>query len=522
MDRVWSVRRSVDFFSGALSLFLLLSPFAVADGVLDPSFGVDGKLVFLGDPAATDEFLDVCLQADGKIVGIGYTSDHLGWDVTIARFNADGTFDPTFGSGGRMIYDAAADEFGVAGIVLGDGKIFVVGERDVADEAEILMMRVLADGLLDTSFGTGGFASVPGGYADDVLLLPDGRIIVGATAKSAAGDDFMLFCMEPSGSLDTTFSTGGSLKVDFGGSDQLRRLALTLDGRILAAGLSESGDLLVAMIASDGSLDATFGSAGQLVLTGAEIGVPVGGRSSVGLAVQLDGRVVVGSGVKEADPLVDTPDSDLILVRLNPDGALDQSFGAGGVSLWDLTGADDILADLALQLDGKIVAVGTVYPVHYGDFLVQRFNPDGSPDMSFGTGGWVATDFGWEDRDGGRAVMIQPDGKILVAGHGPDSSVDSWDIGLVRYLCSIDPDTALRVLTSSFETIFPRLNAVTRLIEHVDRHLHRETRRPAASALLTLERRVRLLTATGQLSPEHRRRVLEVLSAIRLRMSAAT
>ncbi len=516
MHRLPSIGRSVGFSLCVFSFFFI--PYLAADGDLDPAFGVDGKLVFLGDSAATDEFLDVCLQADGKIIGIGYTSGQGGWDVTVARFNGDGSFDPTFGLGGRMIYDAGAEEFGMAGVLLEDGHILVVGERDVAGEPEILMMRILADGSLDASFGTAGFVSMPGGYADDVLLLPDNRIIVGATIKSATGDDFALFCLEHSGSLDATFAIGGYVQVDFGGNDQLRRLALTLGGHILAAGFSESGDLLVTMITPAGTLDPGFGTAGRAIFTSQEIGASVGGRSSVGLGVQLDGRIVVGTGHKEADPLVDISDSDVILVRLEPDGTLDASFGTGGVSMWDLTGSDDILGDLAIQLDGKILAIGTVYPVHYGDFLVQRYNSDGSPDMTFGPGGWVATDFGWGDRDGARAVVIQPDGRIVVAGHGPDQSVDSWDIGLVRYLCSIDADAALATLRSSFDTFFPDVDSLTRFVEHADRHLDRERRRPVLSSLSILERRIRLLTATAQLAPEYRRRVLEVISAIRLRM----
>ncbi len=515
MYRLPSIGRSVGFFLGALSFSLFISS-VVADGDLDPAFGVDGKLVFLGDSSATDEFLDVCLQSDGKIVGIGYTSGQGGWDVTVARFNSDGSFDPTFGWGGRMIYDAAAQEFGTAGVVLENGKILIVGERDVSGGSEILMMRILANGSLDSTFGTAGVISMPGGYADDVLLLPDKRIVVGATVTSAAGDNFALFCLDPSGSLDTTFSIGGYVNVDFGGNDQLRRLALTLDGRILAAGLSESGNLLIAMIGPAGTLDPSFGNEGRAVFTSQEIGLPVGGRSSVGLGVQLDGRIVVGTGYKEADSLLDIPDSDFILLRLDPDGTLDPSFGAGGISLWDLTGSDDILADLAIQVDGKIVAIGTFYPVYYGDFLVQRYDPDGSPDKDFGSDGWVGTDFAWGDRDGARAMVVQPDGKIVVAGHGPDWSVDSWDIGLARYLCSIDPEAALAALRSSFDTLFPDFNSVARLNDHTDRRLDRERRRPVMSSLSILERRIRLLTATDQLAPEHRRRVLEVISAIRL------
>ncbi len=517
-----SLSRSVGSLSWMFCFYscLLLSAFAATDGDLDPSFGDSGKLVFIGDFAATDEFLDVCLEPNGAILGIGYTSAGVGfgWDVTVARFNGDGSFDTTFGSGGRVSYDFGADEFARAGVRLDDGKYFIVGERWISGQSDILLLRIQSDGALDTSFGAGGVLALSGGHAADVLQLPDGRVVIGATVNAFADDDFALICLQASGSVDTGFGGGGYLKVDFGSQDQLARLALTLDGRILAAGLSGSGNLLVAMVGSTGALDPGFGSGGKAVLGSLALGDPVGGRSSVGLAVQLDGKVVVGSGLKEDDSLLEIPDSDLILVRLNPDGTLDSSFGTGGVSRPDMSGFDDVLADLLIQPDGRIVAVGTVFPVHYGDFLVQRYNPDGSPDLSFGTNGWVATDFAWDDRDGARSVLMQPDGRILVSGHGPDLGADAWDMALARYLSSVDRAGALAVLRASLETIEAPHEDLLNLLENAAIHMDRQQWRPAQNTLSALEQHVGVLDALEPLGPEYRRRLLEIISAIKLGM----
>jgi len=459
---------------------LLLAPGLAADGDLDPSFGDNGRLLFIGDIRATDELFDILLLPDGKIVGVGFTTFDT-QDVVIARFNEDGSFDTSFGLNGKAVYDFGASERARAVIVLEDGKYLIAGDQRVSGDSNILLVRVDSDGALDTSFGTEGVLIIEEGYANDLLLLPDGRIIVGATVD-VNDDDFALVVLDPSGRLDTTFGDGGYVRVSFGGTeDEFRRLALTLDGRILAAGLSDSGDLLVTRITPSGRLDSDFGSGGKVILASSVLGVPLGGGSSiadvsesVGLAVQLDGKIVVGSGGRVGT----TSDFDLILARLHPDGTLDSSFGADGVSIEDLTNQNDVLADLAIQADGKIVAVATVFDSEFpfdpwGNVLVQRYNSDGTADRTFGANGWVMTDIleGSGENDAGRSVVIQPDGNILVGGYGPDADADTTDIALVRYLSSIDVAGAFDVLASSFEMLSPSQPALHNLLKQAARHV---------------------------------------------------
>jgi len=508
-----------------LVLWLLASNGLAADGDLDPSFGQDGRLLFAGEGFATDEFRDILVQPDGKIVSFGFTfSDSL--DVKVARFTDNGEFDSDFGVGGTQVYDFGADEIATAGLLLSDGKYFITGERRVSNESEILLMRIHADGTPDADFGTDGMQTISGGFANDILRLPDGRIIVGASVAGSADQDFALVGLTASGSLDSDFASEGILTVDFGAIDELRRLALTLDGRILAAGLSDTGNLLICAVSPDGLLDSGFGQDGKVILTSSELGAPLGGRStvadvsqSVGLAVRLDGKILVGSGGSFGS----NGNLDFILVRLEGNGELDSSFGEAGVSTTDLSGENDVLADLANQPDGKIVAVGTVFDSDFpfdpfGNVLVQRYNPDGTPDLSFGMQGWIMTDIldGSGEADAGRSVVIQPDGKILVGGYGPDEEADATDATLVRYLSSFDVREALQLLLNSFETLSPPFPNLANLAESAERQIDRGHRRAAFNVLTALRKQVRHFASLERLAPEYARRVLDLLSVIRM------
>lgn len=120
-------------------------------------------------------------------------------------------------------------------------------------------------------------------------------------------------------------------------------------------------------------------------------------------------------------------------------GALDVSFGAGGVSERNFFGQKEPKA-IAIQADGKIVTVGAGTPVSNVDFFLVRYNVDGTLDNSFGTEGVVTTDFGGENEEA-RAIVIQPDGKIVVAGSNGTIAALPTSFKLARYLTDGSLDT---------------------------------------------------------------------------------
>jgi len=161
------------------------------------------------------------------------------------------------------------------------------------------------------------------------------------------------------------------------------------------------------VVAYDGDLDPGFGSGGVL-------GIAMGTWDSWGRrgAVQHDGKLVI------AGVVADTPDDDFGLTRVTPVGSLD-TFGSGGRVFWDSGWGDDRGWDVAIQPDGKIVVVGTARLESSNRMTVLRFEANGTPDTSFGYNGYSIIDFGVSSE--GKAVAIQPNGKIIVAG---DTSLD--------------------------------------------------------------------------------------------------
>jgi competence ComEA-like helix-hairpin-helix protein len=298
-----------------------------------------------------------------------------------------------------------------------------------------------ADGTLDSTFGNGGIVTTDIGENDDLGLdverQPDGRIIMAGTSSNADGtdNDFGLVRYNPDGSLDTTFDTDGKVTTSFGaGYDLASALVLQADGKIIAAGHSDNSneaDFALARYNLDGSLDTTFGLDGKVT-------TPIGSGDDFGidLALQGDGKIVVaGFSFNDA-----TSGDMLVLARYNEDGSLDETFGSQGIVTADFGCAAAGYA-LVLQPDGKIIVAGHTCGLNSLDFALVRFNSDGSTDISFDQDGIVTTDFN-NSYDSGHAVALQPDGKIIVAGHSYTDANVSIDFALARYNPDGSPDTS--------------------------------------------------------------------------------
>ncbi len=144
------------------------------------------------------------------------------------------------------------------------------------------------------------------------------------------------------------------------------------------------------------------------------------------IEVQPNGKIVA-AGAGDA-----IGDGDFALVRYNADGSLDAGFGSGGKVLTDLGSAShDEAQALAIQQDGKIVAAGFSDAVSSSDFALVRYNPDGSLDAGFGSGGKLLSGFGSSVVSEAFAVAVQSDGKIVAAGDAIANG--SEDFAIARY-----------------------------------------------------------------------------------------
>lgn len=398
----------------------------------------------------------VYVQSDGKILVGGYSGRVSNWDFSLIRLNANGSLDPGFGAGGKVIMDGGSNTddhiYGIA--VQPDGRIVAAGSGLRIDGATgsgsptghniFALMRFNPDGSLDSSFGGGGMVVTDFGRARDgvspgVALQPDGKILAAGYNQS----DFAVTRYNPDGSLDNSFGGGGMVFTDFSIAGMGRALsdgnsiALQSDGKIVVSGTSNrdgSNNFAVARYNPDGSLDNGFGSEGKVV-TGFGTGNEDSGR---GVIVQPDGKIVVAGTSSSGTS------SDFALARYNPDGSPDAGFGDGGKLVTHVgSGPYDGGYGIAMQSDGKILMAGysdSGKSGNYWNFAVLRYNRGGSLDSSFGSNGARVVDIGGNGNDVAQSITVQQDGRIVAAGYSRIAGGD-FDFSLIRLTADGNLDT---------------------------------------------------------------------------------
>lgn len=383
------------------------SHLAANPGDLDTTFGTNGKVI-TDIAAATDQVAAIALQADGKIVAAGVSSS----DFAVARYNPDGSLDPSFGTGGITTYDFDGfPDRARALAIQQDGKIVVVGESNVNALQDFGIVRFNSDGSLDGSFGAGGVVTTDfnqgNDYAFAVAIQADGKIVVGGDVSVGGLFYFGIARYDTNGALDSSFGVGGKFN-NFANGSALA-IAIQGDGKIVAAGTVISGgsnpDFGVARYNTNGTLDTTFNGTGEATTDFNGISDAVGG-----LALQPDGKVIVAGSALVSGTY------DFALIRYNSDGTLDTSFGSGGKVSTDFALLADYATSVAVQSNGAIVAAGqATTSAAPEDTAVVRYNPDGSLDNGFGINGKVTIDFA-SSYDIANDVEIQPDGNIVIGG----------------------------------------------------------------------------------------------------------
>lgn len=349
----------------------------------------------------------------------------------MAQISRPADFDVGFGSSGKVLtpIGVATEDIGRAIALQPDAKILLAGSSvNVGNDTDFAVVRYNANGTLDTSFGAGGKVVVPLGIATEdqcnaLALQADGKILLAGYSNAGSGNRFAIVRLLPNGLLDTSFGSGGILVVTVGtgGNDQARGVAVQNDGNILLGGSAvfAKTDYALIRLLPNGTLDSSFGSGG-VVRQAFESDTEDQARA---LLIQPDQRIIlVGSSTKTLNS-----DTDFALMRFLPSGALDPSFGSGGMVTTPL---GMITADLAnaaaLTSDGRIVVAGYRDLGNNRDFAAVRYLPSGVLDLTFGAGGIATVNFGAATADEGRAVLVQPDGKVVVIGQsiGPDSDTD--------------------------------------------------------------------------------------------------
>lgn len=407
-------------FTSIISFSLLLAaiPISFAQaGSLDISFGNGGKVTtaFPGPDYANS----VAIQSDGKMVvagcsGMAYTSV-----FSLLRYNSNGNLDNSFGIGGKVTtYFGSYLDICNAVAIQSDGKIIVAGFSTNGSNLDFALARYHSDGSLDNSFGIGGKVTTDFVGDDDaanaIIIQSDGKIVVAGYSYGNTYNDFALVRYNLDGSLDNSFGTGGKVTTDFGNSfDYAYSIAIQSDGKIVAAGKGDG--FALARYNNNGTLDNSFGSSGKITTNFTWHG------AGYTIDIQSDGKIVVAGEISEPT----LTNSDFALVRYNVDGSLDVNFGIGGKVFTDFVGNNDYGYSVVIQIDGKIIVAGKgIDSTYHSDIVLARYKSDGSLDNGFGIGGKVTT----SDYNAAYSVSLQSDGKIVVVGFGKN------DFAAVRYL----------------------------------------------------------------------------------------
>jgi uncharacterized delta-60 repeat protein len=211
------------------------------DGSLDTSFG-DGGKVMPGMSPGLERAQAVAIQSDSKIVAVGEVDDSPTIAFAIARFNSNGELDPTFGTGGRVFTDFGGLATGTSMAIQPDGQILAGGftRNGGNPNQQFALARYQTDGTLDPTFDSDG--KVITGFSGNAIcfgmvLQSDGRIVAaGGLTNPAGGKDFVLTRYNSNGALDNTFGNLGTVITDFGGSDFAFTVVLQPDDKIVAAG----------------------------------------------------------------------------------------------------------------------------------------------------------------------------------------------------------------------------------------------------------------------------------------------
>ena len=402
----------------------------LADGSVDASYGKNGYSVpvpVMGSHGA--------LQADGKMIIAGNVGNPNGTalnptDFAVTRLNTDGSLDKTFNATGIHITDLGLEEAINAVVIQPDGKIVAAGYRlepEYGAFYTILLTRYNTDGSLDNTFDEDGIVETNFGglqSANSIVLQNDGKILVGGWISDNVNSSGKPATIRynSDGSLDTGFNGTGFQLIDLPGMNGFSNsIAIQNDGKIITAGFLSDGntsDFAVIRLNTDGSIDSTFDGDGIQTIN-------FGGDAQVNsIALQADGKIILAGYAQDAS------NYNFAVARYNTDGSPDNTFDGDGKLITDFGTSADYASSVAIQGDGKLVAIGYTTNATNTDVAVARYNTDGSLDNTFDSDGLFV-----EHTNQGNthytSTVVQADGKIIAAGYTWNGS--NYDFALARY-----------------------------------------------------------------------------------------
>ena len=472
--------------TGAIESSLFLSAQAAAqyNGILLPAdldlgWGGTGRVNTDLSGNAPDVISRLLVQSDGRVLATG------GWrdaptQFAVVRYNANGTLDNSFdGDGIRLVplfaNGPSQDDTLLSAALQSDGRIVLVGSTfpSPGSQTQVGVVRLNTDGSLDNSFDGDGYAQInisqlefgvsESSSAVDVVIQSDGRIVIAANATNAADGQnrAAVLRLNSNGSLDNTFGSNGiaAFPLEAPGFTNAQSVLLQSDGNLVVVGNASRNintnfnqDVLVfRVLSSNGGLDPNFNSGNLLTLapTTLERGTADNVDSAIRAALQADGRVVIVGNAADTNFTA----SDVLALRLNADGTLDNSFGGNGVVLTNVNGGEDAARAVAIQANGRIVVAGFAdrsASDAANDSLILRYNADGSLDTTWSGDGILTVTNGVSGAEEAYDVALQSTGRVLVAASNGAATFNQEDFFIMGFEGDPPPSTvSLSTVTPS-------------------------------------------------------------------------
>lgn len=397
-------------------------------GTLDPTFGIGGL-------APLDEglFGKIVVLSDGKIMAFGQKElPDMTYDILLRRYNKDGTPDQSFGNDGWLTIDLQGEDTNEIIsetpwdiIALQDDKILIGGGCTTLDSLlnptsflDAFVIRLNYDGQMDTFFGNNGqliikLDSVPS-KVEEVEVLPDEKIVLYTRlfTPNVIGD-YAFIRLHENGSLDPSFGEGGISKHSEGLLNiSFSDFCVHPDGEITLASHNHATTSLY-HFDNTGKIDSMFGENGYVLPD-----ISWSWEMVFQVLVDNNGKILTcGYGFLGGSTVI-------CICRFLPNGQLDSTFNQIGYILDPIAAYDSEAYSMSIQPDGKILVGGYgIFSDLEPNWLLIRYNPDGTPDLSFGNAGYVQTDFNDPWNESINFVTITPEGKIQVTGRGSSGPI---------------------------------------------------------------------------------------------------
>lgn len=439
----WALGAALTFSACAVVSASPASARPAATWHLDAGFGTGGvvRTPFGGDGIRFAWGYQTMVQSDGRILEVGVASTGLRDWLALARYHRDGTLDTSFGTGGRVLIGpharyvpeavATQDVHGVTKTVVAVATTFTKPYR-----YRCSLLRLNPDGSLDTDhdadpsvvFGNEGIKVLTvgpnDGFCGGMAVLPGGDI-VGSADSGANGGDVVVYRLHgTNGSLVRSFGDGGRFEIDEPGFQASAAVAVERlprgAHRIIVGGLAEDPHGYswgMWGVTLGGALDQAFGDGGAVVTSMRDSKVQQSFDSITTLATTHDGTIVAGGDYRSWPSGENAPQDTAAVDRYLPDGSLDTSFGAGGITHVPYDGRGDTDTEaLLLGNDGSVRFSGALSMPTSGAMLVAGVDQTGAPDPAFGADGVLELPLDGGPYTSANGLALDARGRLVAGG----------------------------------------------------------------------------------------------------------